>query len=102
MQQAYLHLIKYALDKKCLISVWDGEEWQVERSKSYKAIVDAVKSVEEAKLRIRNGDTLHTEAIVLVSAFGLEPDETVMDYSVNPFMDAWEAAYERDTSTAAQ
>jgi chlorite dismutase len=90
--KAYKHLIKYALAKGCTVSVWDGEEWQVKRSTSFKAINDAVESVEEAALRIRSaeGDVLVNS--VTVSAFGLEDEETIVDYTVCPFMDAYEAA----------
>jgi hypothetical protein len=90
--KAYRHLIKYALAKDCSISVWDGEEWQVLRSTKPKDITDAVESVEEAALRIHSptGETLVNS--VTVSAFGLEDDETIIDYTVCPFMDAYEAA----------
>jgi chlorite dismutase len=90
--KAYRHLIKYALAKSCTVSVWDGEEWQVKRSTKLKEITDAVESVEEAALRIRSatGETLVNS--VTVSAFGLEDDETIIDYTVCPFMDEYEAA----------
>lgn len=90
--KAYKHLIKHALAAGHTISVWDGEEWQIKRSTAYKAIVEAVESVDEAALRIRDqkGNIVGSAA---VSTFGLADDETVIDYSVNPFMDAWDAAY---------
>ena len=90
--KAYKHLIKYSLAQNCLISVWDGEEWQVKRSTGYKAIIDAVESVEEAALRIsdKEGNFIAT---AYVSAFGLEDDETVIDNSDNEFMSAWDEAY---------
>jgi hypothetical protein len=92
MQQAYIHLIKHALNQGHTVSVWDGEEWQVKRSTSFKAINEAVKSVEEAALRIR--DTAgNIVANASVSAYGLEPDETVVDCSVNAWIDAWDQAY---------
>lgn len=52
--KAFKHLIKHALATQHTVSVWDGEEWQLKQSTSYKAIVDAVESVEEAVLRIRD------------------------------------------------
>jgi hypothetical protein len=33
----------------------------------------------------------------LVSAFGLEPDETVVDYTTTEFMNAWDAQYREVT-----
>jgi hypothetical protein len=97
--KAYKHLVKYALAKGHTISVWDGEEWQVGRSVSYKDIVDAIESVEEAELKIRHSSASHTSindlvTWVRVSAFGLEDDETVVDYYDNKFMHEWSLAYD--------
>lgn len=91
MQAAYIHLVKHALSQGCVISVWDGEEWQVKLSTSFKDITEAVKSVEEAELSIRQGDTKVGWA--LVSAFGLEPEETVMDCTMTEFMNNWDDIY---------
>ena len=93
MQTAYIHLIKHALNQGHTVSVWDGEEWQVKRSTSLHDITEAVKSVEEAALRIRDQDGNMLVSSVTVSAFGLEPDETVVDHVVNEWTDAWEQAY---------
>ena len=86
MKNACKQLITFALNKDCTISVWDGEEWQVKRSTYYTDIIKAVESVEEAQLRIRD----HAGNVIgsaLVSLYGLAPDETVMDSSVNAFFD---------------
>ena len=91
--KAYEHLIDYALDFGFTVSVWDGEEWQVKRSRDRAAIIEAVESVEEAKLRIRDlADEIVGSA--LLSAFGLADDETVVDHSVVDFLEAWAEAYE--------
>lgn len=89
--KAYKHLIKHALSMGCTVSVWDGEEWQVKRSTGYQAIIDAIESVEEAQLRIRQKDAVIGWA--LVSAFGLEDDETVVDHTCTSFMDEWSDIY---------
>lgn len=91
--KAYEHLIDYALDFGFTISVWDGEEWQVKRSRDRAAIIEAVESVEEAKLRIRD---LADEVVgsAQVSAYGLADDETVIDHCVVDFLEAWAEAYE--------
>ncbi len=90
--KAYEHLIDYTLDFGFTISVWDGEEWQVKRSRDRAAIIEAVESVEEAKLRIRDlaGEIVGT---AWVSAFGLADEETMMDWSDVDFLEAWEEAY---------
>lgn len=90
---AYKHLIDYMLAKQCTISVWDGEEWQVKRSTDAKAIDEAVRSVEEAELAIRDKEG-NKIGWAKVSAFGLEPDETVMDNTMTEAMNEWDAAYE--------
>lgn len=92
MKTAYIDLVKTAIKKGYTVSVWDGDEWQVKRSKSLKAIIEAVKSVEEAQLRIRNGDEVVGWA--RVSVYGVDPEETVIDTSDNAFMNAWSDSYE--------
>lgn len=91
--KAYEHLIRYALESGANVSVWDGEEWQESRSTDAAAIIAAIESVEEAELviRARNDDRL---GWARVSAFGLADDETVIDHTVNDYMDAWSAAYD--------
>jgi len=92
--KAYKHLVKFALAQGHVISVWDGEEWQVKRSNHYKDIIDAIESVEEAELRIRSTEATNGGlTLVWVSAFGLADDETVVDYYDNKFMQEWEEAY---------
>lgn len=91
--KAFKHFIKYALNAGHTVSVYDGEEWQVKRSTGYKAIVEAVESVDEAQLRVRDSEG-KVIAWALVSAFGLADDETMMDYSDNAFTEAWFDTYE--------
>jgi hypothetical protein len=92
MQTAYIHLIKHALNQGHTVSVGDGAEWQVKRSTSLHAITEAVKSVEEAALRMRDQDG-KVVAWASVSAYGLQPDETVMDYGDNEWTNAWFEGY---------
>lgn len=92
MQKAYLNLVKFALRCGYRVSVYDGEEWPVKRSTGYQEIVEAIESVEEADLMVFTQD-FQKIAWAKVSAFGLEPDETVVDYSCNSFMEDWEKQY---------
>lgn len=78
--QAYIALIKTALRNGFTVSVWDGEEWQVKKSAKFRAIVEAVQSVEEAELRFRNSDG-EIVGWALIIPFGVAPDETVADYT---------------------
>jgi hypothetical protein len=94
--KAYKHLVKYALNNNCVVSVWDGEEWQVGKSSAYKSIIDAIESVEQAELKIYSKFDTRGEGYkgwALVSAFGLEDDETVIDNTVTEFMNNWEETY---------
>jgi hypothetical protein len=93
--KAYKHLVKYALAQGHVISVWDGEEWQVSHSAKYQKIIDAIESVEEAELKIRSADLDDLITWVRVSAFGLADDETVVDYYDNKFMTKWSLAYDK-------
>jgi hypothetical protein len=90
MQAAHLHLIKYSLARNLTISVWDGEEWQVKNSTSYKDIKDAIDSVEESQLRIKDNGAVVGWALIIDQG---TPDETVCDYSCTPFMDGWNDVY---------
>jgi hypothetical protein len=87
------HLIDHMLAKGYTISVWDGEEWQVKRSTDVKAIDEAVTSVEEAELVIRDKEG-NKIGWARVSAYGLEPDETVIDNTMTNAMNEWDEAYE--------
>ena len=93
MQKAHLNLIKYVLTKGCTISVWDGEEWQVKRSSSYKAIKDAAESVDEAQFRIRDDQGNVVGWALIIDDCSFAPDETVSDYSITPLMEAWNEQY---------
>lgn len=92
MKTAYIDLVKTAIRHGFTVSVWDGEEWQVKKSTSLKDITDAIKSVEEAELRFRDAEN-RVNGWALVSAYGLEPEETVIDHTVNEWMSAWSDHY---------
>jgi hypothetical protein len=100
--KAYAHLIRYALANGATVSVYDGEEWQENRSKDAAACIAAVESVEEAEIVIRDTDSKERRmAWARVAAYGLADDETVVDYTVNDFMNAWQAAYDAAESVSA-
>ena len=99
--KAYKHLVKHALKNDCLVSVWDGEEWQVSKSSKYNAIIEAIESVEEAELKIYSNSDTRGEGYkgwALVSAFGLDDEETVIDNTMHPFMNEWEELYNQTTA----
>ena len=93
MQKAHLNLIKYALAQGCTISVWDHEECQVKKSKSYTEIKDAVESVEESELRIRDSEGNIVGWALFVNDCTFEPEEYIADYTCTLFMEQWEMQY---------
>ncbi len=95
--KAYKHLVKHALAAGNTVSVFDGEIWEVQLSTSYKTIIACIESVEEAQLRIRTADG-KVIGWARVSAYGLADDETVIDYTITPFLEHWFDAYEKTTA----
>ena len=93
--KAYKHLVKHSLAQGHTISVWDGEEWQVSHSTKYQKIIEAIESVEEANVVIRlavGGERIGWAQVI---PYGLEDDETVVDYICSKFMENWYAEYEK-------
>ena len=90
--KAYKSLVDYALKAGHKISVWDGEEWQVSKSILEPKIIEAIESVEEAQITIRNDEDKEI-GWALIIPFGLEDDETVADMTITPFMIKWDELY---------
>lgn len=79
-------LVKEALKQDMSVSVFDGEEWSLKRSTSFKAITAEIKAVEEAQLRFYDAEGKST-GWALVSVYGLEDDETVIDSTMEAWID---------------
>lgn len=83
---SYKSYIQLALKDKHTISVWDGEEWQVNKSTDYRAIVDAIQSVEQSEIRIRDAEgELLGWAMLIPSDEGIED---IVDHDDNVYMHA--------------
>jgi len=89
--KAYKHLVSHMLDCGLTISVWDGEDWPVMKSKDKELIIDAIESVEEAGINIYDGK--ENVGWALIIPFGLEDDETVADMTITPVMIKWDETY---------
>ena len=98
--KSYKHLVKYSLAKGHLISVFDGEIWEVKRSTSYKDIIDCIESVEEAQINIRDKDD-NKMGWAHIIPFGLADDETVSDYTCTEYMEAWDVFYDKSPNAIA-
>lgn len=98
-QRQTIHLIRYAKALGHVISVYDGGEWAVKKSTNEKEIMEAIDSVDESNLIIRDaaGNKVASALIVL----GNDPDEEVADCSDNLFMNAWTRSYNADSGVPA-
>jgi hypothetical protein len=81
----YKSLVKAALKKGYAISVYDGEEWQVKRSRIYKAICDAVESVEASQMLIRDASGAKI-GVAYVELDAAEPKTNVYNWTDNEEM----------------
>lgn len=90
--KTYKSFIKLALKDKRTVSVWDGDEWAVRRSGDYSDIIEAIESVEEAEIKIRNDAGEYLGWALIIPSLGNEED--IADYSDNIFMNelwgSWE------------
>jgi len=96
MQNQIIHLIRYAKAKGCVISVYDGEAWAVKRSTNEREIIEAIQSVDDAQIVIRDPNGIEPGGGKVGWALivnGLENDELVADHTANEWMDAWAEDY---------
>lgn len=93
MRNAYKNLIKYALAQGHSISVYDGEEWALKRSRKFREVIAAIESVEVAEIRIRKSDG-EKVAWAMIIPYGVSPEESVADFTDNEFMNTWLALFE--------
>lgn len=95
MTKAHLHLIKYAIKKGYSISVQgDDEGPTLVKSKSINAVKKEVEDFEVTRIHIYEDGTEGHVASAMVTPYEA-PEETVCDYTVCIFMDAWQKAYDR-------
>lgn len=86
--KAHTHLICAAFTNGHSCSVWDGEEWQVKRSRSLSECLAAVRSVDEAELRFRNESGEIVGWALVSDACDLMPDETVINHTCQPWIES--------------
>ena len=88
MKNAMRELIRAGIANGFTCSVWDGEEWQVKRSRSLSACVAAVRSVEEAQLRFRDKAGEIVGWALVSDGIDLDPEEKVIDCTCQPWIEA--------------
>lgn len=92
--KAHVHLIKHALALGLVISVWDGEAWQVRKSKDFEAILEAADCTDETELIFRDKDDKKVGWALVIDS--TRPYEIIADHSDNEWMNAWSALYESE------
>lgn len=84
MEMTKHKMIKAILADGHMISVWDGEAWAIKKSQSYKAIIDAIQSVDVAEIRIRDKDNNNLGWAMIVN--GLDGEEEIADFTDCPYL----------------
>lgn len=82
-------LVRYALKHGYMVSVFDGEEWSTKKSRDYAAIMSDISGVEEAQLVFRTAEG-EKNGWALVSLYGLDPEETVIDHTTKGICAQWD------------
>ena len=72
-------IVEVALAEGNMVSVYDGEEYPIKRSRDYDEIMGAIMSTDEDVLRIRDADGNSLGSILLV--YGNDGWDVVCDYS---------------------
>jgi hypothetical protein len=98
--KAHIHLIKYALERNCTISVdGGGTELDLVDGSQFQQILDDVEACDITTMLInKNGKQVGWASVVL--EYEQDPAETINDLSASEFMDAWEEQYNKDFDAA--
>lgn len=89
-------MCKDGIAKGWTVSVNDGEEWTIKRSKDMKAIMKAVMTTDEDIIRFRDGTGERVGDVYLV--YGNDGWDVISDYSSNPVMEAFQDEMTKFTS----
>lgn len=93
-------MVRIALTKGLTVSVWDGGEWTLKRSKSVTRVLSACGTTDHDVLRFRDKDGTKVGSVSLV--YGNGPGEVVSDYSDVPAMEWMVDVMEYCDKVAAQ
>ena len=85
MQEHHVLVFRWLLEGY-EVTVFDGEEYSLERSRNLADIINEVESVDEAEIFARKHGDSTTCAWALITPFGVAHDETVADHSTEPWM----------------
>jgi hypothetical protein len=114
MKKAYLHNIKYAINKGFRLVIRDGEDGELlTKTYGYKEAKEAIESVDFTYIKwqrptteTEQSETGHLFKTLAVFAvildYDQEPEETISDYGVNEYSEAWSDAYDKECYQSAE
>jgi len=93
---AHNHLIKYALDAGHRITVWNGgDEAEVELCSDFAEVLEHTEAADDANLMIYSQEGKFQGEAFVIHGWDMQLEEMVADYTVTPFMDAWNDEYSK-------
>jgi len=94
---AHKHLIKYALDAGHRITVWNGgDEAEVELCSDFTEVLEHTEAADDANLMFYDLQGKFQGEAFVIHGWDMQPEEMVADYTMTPFMDAWDKAYRQE------
>ena len=114
MKKAYLHNIKYAINKGFRLVIRDGEDGELlTKTYGYKEAKEAIESVDFTYIKWQRptteteqeetGHLFKTLAVFAVMLeYDQEPNETISDYGVNEYSEEWSEAYDKECYQSAE
>ena len=85
MQEHHVLVFRWLLEGY-EVTVFDGVEYSLKRSRDLADIINEVDGVEEAEIFARMHGSFKTHAWALITPYGVAHDETVADHSTEPWM----------------
>jgi len=91
---AHNHLIKYALDAGHRITVWNGgDEPETVLCTDFTEVLEHTEAADDANLMFYDLQGKFQGEAFVIHGWDMQPEEMVADYTMTPFMDAWDKAY---------
>ena len=97
-RSAMAHLFQYAIDNNCTVSLHDSMEWALKRCKDVNALIDEVNGVDaicNARIWVDSAERSSENLMgVFAMTAALEGEEDIVDYTVTPWNEKWQAAFD--------
>ena len=85
MQEHHVLVFRWLLEGYA-VTVFDGAEYSLKRSRDLIDIINEIEGVDEAEIFAHKHGDNKTHAWALITPFGVAHDETVADHSTEPWM----------------